>query len=78
MTSLTTAYDDPLDSWPNEYRFGLACPFATARLLLTVDVTHFSGTKDVEGDGSDAGKDRARQKYGRETATNYAGGLNII
>ena len=34
------SYDDPLDSWPNEYRFGLAW-FATTRLLLTVDVTPF-------------------------------------
>ena len=30
--------DDPLDSWPNEYRFGLAW-FATTRLLVTADVT---------------------------------------
>ena len=35
--------------------------FATTRLLLTADVTHFSGTKDGDGDGTNPAKDRARQ-----------------
>lgn len=55
-------YDNPLGSWPSEYRFGYAW-FVSTSLLWTIDVVNFSAAK---GDLS---------LFERNSVTNYATGV---
>ena len=70
-------YDDALEEWPNEYRFGLAW-FATTRLLLTFDTTYHTGVEEPAVSGSTAEeliKNYYQRTYARQATTNFAGGL---
>lgn len=57
--------DNPLGSWPSEYRFGFAY-FVSTSLLVTSDVMHYTAT---EGD---------RAEFKRDAVTNYALGVEYF
>ena len=59
----------PLGSMPTEYRLGMAY-FASARLLLTADATHYVAVSDAA-----VIEDLGASLYSKNAVTNYAAGL---